>query len=95
MALIRAYIRTVNSYFASDYKKNASFVTYLANLLKADKEILQSTPSLRMDWEIRAGTTDRLQSAYAAQGVAEGDPLPESRTVNRTLYEEAVGHRHP
>ncbi|MDO0936173.1 hypothetical protein QQY66_32380 [Streptomyces sp. DG2A-72] len=34
-----------------------------ANLLKADKEILQSTPSLRMDWEIRAGTTDRLQSA--------------------------------
>lgn len=95
VALIRAYIRTVNSYFASDYKKKASFVTYLANLLKADKEILQSTPSLRMDWEIRAGTTDRLQSAYAAQGVAEGDSLPESRTVNRTLYEEAVGHRHP
>ncbi|WP_210572322.1 ABC transporter substrate-binding protein [Streptomyces sp. GESEQ-4] len=95
VALIRAYVRTVNSYFASDYKKNASFVTYLANLLKTDKEILQATPSLRMDWEIRAGTTDRLQSAYAAQGVAEGDPLPESQTVNRTLYEEAVGHRHP
>ncbi|WP_210585741.1 ABC transporter substrate-binding protein [Streptomyces sp. GESEQ-35] len=93
VALIRAYIRTVNSYFASDYKKNASFVTYLANLLKADKEILESTPSLRMDWEIRAGTTDRLQSAYGAQGVADGDPLPESRTVNRSLYEEAVGHR--
>ena len=92
VALLRAYIRTVNTYFASDYKQNAKFVTYLAKLLKAEEPILKSTPSLRMDWEIRAGTTTRLQSAYEAQGVAEGDPLPESRTVNRTLYEEAVGH---
>lgn len=65
VALLRAYIRTLNSYLASDYKQDASFVTYLATLLK---------------------------SAYEAQGVAEGSPLPESRTVNRTLYEEAVGH---
>lgn len=94
VALLRAYIRTVNTYFATDYKKDAAFVTYLAKLLKADQEILESTPSLRMDWEIRKGTTDRLQSAYVAQGVAEGDPLPESKTVNRALYEEAAGH-HP
>jgi NitT/TauT family transport system substrate-binding protein len=93
VALLRAYIRTVNTYFAADYKKNESFVTYLAKLLKTDETILRSTPSLRMDWEIRTGTTDRLQSAYRAQGVAEGDPLPESRTVTRSLYEEAVGHR--
>ena len=92
VALLRAYIRTVNSYFASDYKQNATFVTYLSKLLKSDASILQSTPPLRMDWEIRSGTTTRLQSAYEAQGVAEGTPLPESRTVNRTLYEEAVGH---
>lgn len=81
VALLRAYIRTVNSYFTSDYKQNATFVTYLAELLKSDPTILQSTPSLRMDWEIRSGTTTRLQSAYEAQGVAEGPPLPESRTV--------------
>ncbi|MFF1296428.1 MULTISPECIES: ABC transporter substrate-binding protein [unclassified Streptomyces] len=93
VALLRAYIRTVNSYFATDYKKDGAYVTYLAKLLKADQQILRSTPSLRMDWEIREGTTDRLQAAYTAQGVAEGDPLPESRTVDRTLYEEAVGHR--
>ncbi|MFF0733368.1 ABC transporter substrate-binding protein [Streptomyces chartreusis] len=94
VALLRAYIRTLNSYFASDYKQDATFVTYLAKLLKAEESILESTPSLVMDWEIRSGTTTRLQSAYEAQGVAEGSPLPESRTVNRTLYEEAVGH-HP
>lgn len=93
VALLRAYIRTVNTYFAADYKKNESFVTYLAKLLEADETMLRSTPSLRMDWEIRAGTTDRLQSAYRAQGVAEGDSLPESQTVTRSLYEEAVGHR--
>ncbi|MFF5182371.1 ABC transporter substrate-binding protein [Streptomyces sp. NPDC000345] len=93
VALLRAHIRTVNTYFAAEYKKDASFVTYLAKLLKTDRRILESTPSLRMDWEIRAGTTDRLQSAYAAQGVTKGDPLPESRTVDRSLYEEAVGHR--
>ncbi|MGW6737726.1 ABC transporter substrate-binding protein [Streptomyces sp. NPDC055013] len=91
VALIRAYIRTVNTYFASDYKQDATFVTYLAKILKSDESILRSTPPLRMDWEIRADTTARLQSAYKAQEVAEGDALPESRTVNRALYEEAVG----
>jgi NitT/TauT family transport system substrate-binding protein len=46
-----------------------------------------------MDWEIRAGTTTRLQAAYKAAGVSKGAALPESRTVNRSLYEEAVGHQ--
>ncbi|MFG2942134.1 ABC transporter substrate-binding protein [Streptomyces sp. NPDC048282] len=92
VALLRAYIRTVDTYFAADYKKDTSFVTYLAKLLKTDAAILRSTPPLRMDWEIRAGTTTRLQSAYRAQGVTSGAPLPESRTVDRALYEEAVGH---
>ncbi|MER5520474.1 ABC transporter substrate-binding protein [Streptomyces sp. NPDC002763] len=92
VALLRAYIRTVDTYFAGDYKSDADFVTYLAKLLKTDPAILRSTPPLRMDWEIRAGTTTRLQSAYRAQGVESGDPLPESRTVDRALYEEAVGY---
>jgi NitT/TauT family transport system substrate-binding protein len=46
-----------------------------------------------MDWEIRSGTTDRLQAAYNAAGVSEGDPVPEEKAVNRALYEEAVGHK--
>ncbi|WP_405869497.1 MULTISPECIES: ABC transporter substrate-binding protein [unclassified Streptomyces] len=92
VALLRAYIRTVNTYFASDYKTDATFVTYLSKLLKIDKSILRATPSLRMDWEIRKGTTTRLQSAYRAQGATQGVALPESKTVDRALYEEAVGH---
>ncbi|WP_405843953.1 ABC transporter substrate-binding protein [Streptomyces sp. NBC_01518] len=93
VALLRAYIRTVNTYFAGDYKADPSFVAYLARLLKTDETVLKSTPSLTMDWEIRAGTTTRLQSAYKAAGVSKGAPLPESRTVDRSLYEEAVGHQ--
>ncbi|MBA4865536.1 ABC transporter substrate-binding protein [Streptomyces sp. PSKA54] len=93
VALLRAYIRTVNTYFAGDYKADKSFVAELAKLLKTDEAILESTPSLRMDWEIRSGTTDRLQAAYNAAGVSEGDPVPEEKAVNRALYEEAVGHK--
>jgi len=92
VALLRAYIRTVNTYFAGDYKKDPAFVKELASLLKIDRSVLESTPSLRMDWEIRSGSTDRLQAAYKAAGVSEGDPLPEARAVDRKLYEEAVGH---
>lgn len=92
VALLRAYIRTVNTYFPGDYKKDPAFVAELAKLLKTDKKVLKSTPSLRMDWEIRAGTTDRLQDAYRAAGVSKGDALPEKRIVDRSLYEEAVGH---
>lgn len=93
VALLRAYIRTVNTYFTADYKSDPTFVAYLAKLLKTDEQVLKSTPSLTMDWEIRAGTTTRLQAAYKAAGVSKGAPLPESRTVNRSLYEEAVGHQ--
>ncbi|MFB7499577.1 ABC transporter substrate-binding protein [Streptomyces sp. NPDC056161] len=92
VALLRAYIRTVDTYFTGDYKKDPDFVAYLAKLLKTDPTVLESTPSLRMDWEIRSNTVARLQSAYRAQGVAEGTDLPESETVDRALYEEAVGH---
>ncbi|MGW7271387.1 ABC transporter substrate-binding protein [Streptomyces sp. NPDC054864] len=93
VALLRAYIRTVNTYFAGDYKADKTFVAELAKLLKTDEAVLRSTPSLRMDWEIRSGTTDRLQTAYEAAGVAEGEKVPEGKAVDRRLYEEAVGHR--
>jgi NitT/TauT family transport system substrate-binding protein len=93
VALLRAYIRTVNTYFAGDYKADKAFAGELAELLKTDEDVLLATPSLRMDWEIRAGTTDRLQDAYRAAGVSEGDKVPEEKVVARELYEEAVGHK--
>ncbi|WP_329122541.1 ABC transporter substrate-binding protein [Streptomyces sp. NBC_01465] len=93
VAFLRAYIRTVNTYFAGDYKSDPAFTASLATLLKTDEAILKSTPSLRMDWEIRKGTTDRLQKSYLDAGVMKGSALPEDRTVDRSLYAEAVGHK--
>ncbi|MDQ8702229.1 ABC transporter substrate-binding protein [Streptomyces sp. LHD-70] len=93
VAFLRAYIRTVNTYFAGDYKKDPGFVAELAKLLKIEEPVLRSTPSLRMDWEIRSGTTDRLQAAYREAGVAEGKAVPEDEAVDRKLYAEAVGHK--
>ncbi|MFI1435970.1 ABC transporter substrate-binding protein [Streptomyces lydicus] len=93
VAFLRAYIRTVNTYFAGDYKADKAFTAELARLLGVDGKVLASVPPLRMDWEIRKGTTDRLQRAYRAAGVTKGAPLPENRLVDRSLYAEAVGHR--
>ncbi|WP_406383782.1 ABC transporter substrate-binding protein [Streptomyces sp. NBC_01618] len=92
VAFLRAYIRTVNTYFAGDYKADPAFVAELAKLMKTDEATLRSTPSMRMDWEIRKGTTDRLQQAYADAGVSKGAPVPEEKVVDRAMYAEAVGH---
>ncbi|WP_442814843.1 MULTISPECIES: ABC transporter substrate-binding protein [unclassified Streptomyces] len=93
VALLRGYIRTINTYFPGDYKKSAPFVSQLAKVLKLDAKVIKSVPSLRMDWEIRKGTTDRLQKSYRDAGVTEGKALPEERLVDRKLYAEAVGHK--
>ncbi|WP_326767722.1 ABC transporter substrate-binding protein [Streptomyces sp. NBC_01591] len=93
VAFLRAYIRTVNTYFAGDYKSDPGFVTELAKLTKTDEATLRSTPSMRMDWEIRKGTTDRLQEAYADSGVSKGASVPETTAVDRAMYSEAVGHK--
>ncbi|MFJ9416081.1 ABC transporter substrate-binding protein [Streptomyces sp. NPDC101227] len=93
VAFLRAYIRTVNTYFAGDYKADKAFTAELAKLLGVDAGVLASVPSLRMDWEIRKGTADRLQRAYRDAGVTKGAPLPENKLVDRSLYGEAVGHR--
>ncbi|MFF9511651.1 ABC transporter substrate-binding protein [Streptomyces sp. NPDC014724] len=93
VAFLRAYIRTVNTYFAGDYKADPAFVTELARLMKTDEATLRATPSMRMDWEIRKGTTDRLQKAYADAGVFKGAAVPEAKAVDRAMYSEAVGHR--
>ncbi|MCX5106021.1 MULTISPECIES: ABC transporter substrate-binding protein [unclassified Streptomyces] len=93
VAFLRAYIRTVNTYFAGDYKSDPGFVTELAKLMKTDEATLRSTPSMRMDWEIRKGTTDRLQEAYADSGVSKGASVPEAKAVDRAMYSEAVGHK--
>ncbi|GAA2410741.1 hypothetical protein GCM10010191_19660 [Actinomadura vinacea] len=92
VAFVRALVRIYNTYFNGDYKKNDALVKQLASALGLDPEILRAVPSSQWDWEIRKGTSDRLQQAYV-EGGALGRVVPESQAVDRTLYAEAVGHK--
>ncbi|HEY8526171.1 MAG TPA: ABC transporter substrate-binding protein [Acidimicrobiales bacterium] len=92
-AFMRAYVRTINTYFAGDYKSDPEFVQYLAELIELDPALLESTPSLTMDWEIRAGSTDRFQEVFIENDAVRIDePLPEDELVDRSFYEAVVGH---
>jgi NitT/TauT family transport system substrate-binding protein len=92
-AFMRAYVRTINTYLADDYKSDPEFTEYLGGLLDLDPALLESTPSLIMDWEIREGSTDRFQEVYIENdAVRFTDPLAEDELVDRSFYESAVGH---
>ncbi|RNL62090.1 hypothetical protein EFK50_09755 [Nocardioides marmoriginsengisoli] len=93
-ALLRAYIRTVNTTFSGDYKKDPALVAELAELLEVPAETLSASPSLIIDWEIRKGTSERLQEIWHdLDALSYDDTIPESEVVDRSFYEAAVGHQ--
>ncbi len=93
-AFIRAFVRIVNTYFAGDYKANPDFVKEMAGFIKAPPEAVANTPSNVWDWEIRAGTVERIQAAtMQAKALSYTAPMPESRLVDRDFYQQAVGRR--
>jgi NitT/TauT family transport system substrate-binding protein len=92
-AFVRAYERTINTYFTGDYKANTAFVTELATDLNLKPAQLQATPSQVWDWEIRKDTIVRLQNAYIeGNALKVTAPLPESKLVDRSFTDAAVGH---
>jgi NitT/TauT family transport system substrate-binding protein len=93
VAFVRALVRTINTHFADDYKSDPEFLSQLATMLDQPEEQLGATPPLVWDWEIRDGTITRMQDAYLDEASQQTDePLPEDQLVDRTFYEEAVGH---
>ena len=92
LAFVRAYIRTVNTYLSGDYQTNADVMDALSKATDTPVENLDATPALTFDWEIRGGTTDRMQAVFIKLGsVGYSDPIPEDQVVDRSLYLEAVG----
>ena len=92
LAFTRAYIRTINTYFAGDYKSNSKFVAELADVLGVPTSQLSATPSIDFDWEIRDRSIGGMEDAYLAEGAMTGSPLAATKLVDRSLYAEAVGH---
>lgn len=91
-AFARALIRTINTYFAGDYKADPAFTAELATVLGSKPELLSAVPSLVTDWEIRQGTTDKAQKMFVEGKVVEAPALTEDKLVDRSFYAEAVGH---
>jgi NitT/TauT family transport system substrate-binding protein len=94
LAYARAVIRTINTYLSGDYHDDDDVMTALAGGTGAGADELVATPPLLFDWEIRSGTTERLQDAMVEIGaVGYERPLPEDDVVDRSLALDALGLR--
>lgn len=97
VAFLRAIIRTINTYLTGDYKADEEIVNAIAEAISQEPERVGGTPPLLFDWEIREGTTDRMQEVFigfaeAGNVVVEFDtPFPESQVVDRSIYLDAIG----
>lgn len=90
-ALVRAVIRTINTYLTGDYREDDEVVAALAQAIGWDPATLRTGPPLVFDWEIRAGTIERLQEALLPLGGVTFEELQdEEGFLDRSLYEETV-----
>jgi NitT/TauT family transport system substrate-binding protein len=92
-AFVRAVVRTVNTYFNGDYHSNPQVMAEIAKQTNQDVSKLTALPPLTMDWEFRAGTTDRVQRLFIDLAVITNftTPVPEDKLVDRSFYLKAVG----
>jgi NitT/TauT family transport system substrate-binding protein len=92
-AFARAVIRTINTYLNGDYHQNPEVMAAIATAINQPVKLLERTPSLTMDWEIRAGTTTRMQQEFIDLDVitAYEQPVREDKLVDRSFYEHATG----
>lgn len=95
-AFMRAFIRTVNTYYRGDYHQDDVTMEEIAKFVaNYDIAANKKFDSLTMDWEIRNETTTRVQELFIDIGVITDytTPVPESAIVDRSFYERAVGKR--
>ncbi|HEV8298102.1 MAG TPA: ABC transporter substrate-binding protein [Acidimicrobiales bacterium] len=92
-AFVRAYVRTINTYLAGDYKKDPKIIDALAKAIGVTTDSLSTGDPLTFEWEIREGLLDEVQPLYIkyAAVTSTKTPLPESKLVDRTFYAKVVG----
>jgi NitT/TauT family transport system substrate-binding protein len=92
VAFGRAVIRTINTYLPGDDQDDDEVVEALADATGESVDDRSDTPPWIFDWEIRAGTTTRIQTPLINYGaVVYESELPESRIVDRTIATAALG----
>ncbi len=89
LAYTPAIVRTINTWLADGYEDEASAA--LADALGVSADEIAAGPAPLFDWEIRSGTTARIQeSLVLVGGVRYERPTAERSLVDRTLVAEAV-----
>lgn len=89
-AYVRAVVRTINTHLADGYDDEA--LAAVAAGLEVDEDQVADGLDPLFDWEIRVGTTDRIQDALTVVGaVLYERPLAEGSLVDRSLVAEVVG----
>jgi NitT/TauT family transport system substrate-binding protein len=91
LAFTRAVIRTINTHLTGDYQSDDDVVAALADVTGQGEDAIRATPAWVFDWELRRGTTHRLQHPLIEiGGVLYEEELPEGRLVDRSLYRDVV-----
>jgi NitT/TauT family transport system substrate-binding protein len=92
-AFTRAYLRTVNTYYADDYHSDPEVMAEIAEVTGQSVDALTTVDSLVMDWEFREGTTTRIQEYLISVGVITDydTPVAEDEVIDRSFYLRAVG----
>ena len=90
VAYVRAVVRSINTWLADGWSDEA--VAAVADASGDDEARVRAGPGPLFDWEVRAGTTTRIQDALAVVGgIRYEEALPDEALVDRSLYREAVG----
>lgn len=90
LAYVRAVVRTINTHLGDGYGDDA--LGALADALGVAEDEVAAGPDPLFDWEVRAGTTTRIQeSLILVGGVRYEEIEPERRLVDRSLVDEVVG----
>jgi NitT/TauT family transport system substrate-binding protein len=95
-AFMRAYIRTVNTYFAGNYHlddKVMAEIQKFTGATDASQAVLKTQDPLTFDWEIRKDTVVKVQQLFIDLGVITNYTVPvtEDKIVDRSVYEKVLG----
>jgi NitT/TauT family transport system substrate-binding protein len=89
LAYTRALIRTINTHLPDGYEDDA--LTAVAEALAVDEDVVAEGPAPLFDWELRSGTTTRLQDALTALGgVGYERPIAEDGLLDRSLAADVI-----
>lgn len=91
VAFLRAYVRTISTYLAGDYKNDPAVQDDVARLLEIPLETLQSSPPYIFDYYYRDGTLTSMQEMFRdAEALTYECCIPESEYLDRTFLERAL-----